>query len=65
VTFGQAASPFAGKERPEKGEHFVSPDLVCEVAFTEWTPEGRLRHPRYLGLRDDKAAGAVVREGPK
>jgi len=59
----QAASPFADKERPEKGEHFVTPDMVCEVAFTEWTPEGRLRHPRYLGLRGDKAAGAVVREG--
>ena len=32
-------------------------------AFTEWTRAGRLRHPRFLGLRDDKAAGEVVREG--
>jgi len=55
-------SPFADKERPGKGEHYVTPELVCEVAFTEWTEEGRLRHPRYLGLRDDKPAEDVVRE---
>ncbi len=61
----QTASPFTGKERPEKGEHFVTPDLVCEIAFTEWTPDGKLRHPRFLGLRRDKPAGEVVREQPK
>jgi len=38
-------------------------ELVAEVAFTEWTNGGRLRHPRYLGLREDKAAEQVVREG--
>lgn len=58
----QTTSPFTDRERPEKGEHFVTPELVCEVAFTEWTNEGKLRHPRYLGLRDDKQAVDVVRE---
>lgn len=58
-------SPFADKERPDKEEHFVTPELVCEVAFTEWTDEGKLRHPRYLGLRDDKPAEDVVREKPR
>jgi bifunctional non-homologous end joining protein LigD len=58
----QDSTPFADKMRLEKGEHFVSPDLVCEVAFSEWTGEGKLRHPRFLGLRDDKPARDVVRE---
>ncbi|NYT08115.1 MAG: ATP-dependent DNA ligase [Methanomicrobiales archaeon] len=58
----QEISPFADKVRPEKGEHFVSPDLVCEVAFSEWTDDGRLRHPRFLGMRDDKPAEDVVLE---
>jgi bifunctional non-homologous end joining protein LigD len=35
---------------------------VAQVGFSEWTPDGKLRHPRFLGLRDDKPAGAVVRE---
>ncbi len=42
--------------------HWVSPRHVCEVGFTEWTGAGRLRHPRYLGLRTDKDAIEVVRE---
>jgi len=41
---------------------WVRPELVAEVAFTEWTPEGRLRHPAYLGLRTDKLAREIVRE---
>jgi bifunctional non-homologous end joining protein LigD len=36
--------------------------MVCEVAFTEWTGEERLRHPVYLGMRDDKEANQVVKE---
>jgi bifunctional non-homologous end joining protein LigD len=35
---------------------------VAELAFGEWTSDGRLRHPSYLGLRDDKAPGDVTRE---
>ena len=59
------SSPFADKERPEKGEHFITPDLVCEVAFTEWTDDGKLRHPRFMGMRQDKPAKDVVREKPR
>jgi DNA ligase D-like protein (predicted ligase) len=45
-----------------KGTHWVEPELVAQVGFTEWTPDGKLRHPRYLGLRDDKSPADVVRE---
>jgi DNA ligase D-like protein (predicted ligase) len=45
-----------------KGVHWVRPSLVAQVGFAEWTPDGKLRHPRYLGLRDDKTADQVVRE---
>jgi bifunctional non-homologous end joining protein LigD len=43
--------------------HYVRPELVAEIEFGEWTGEGILRHPSYMGLRDDKAPGDVVREG--
>jgi len=56
-------SPFDDGPR-EREVHFVTPDLVAEVGFTEWTDDGRLRHPRYLGLREDKAPQEVVRETP-
>jgi DNA ligase D-like protein (predicted ligase) len=49
---------------PSGDVHWIRPDLVAEVAFTEWTDDGRLRHPRFLGLRHDKAAEDVVREVP-
>jgi bifunctional non-homologous end joining protein LigD len=45
-----------------KDAHFVTPTLVAEVRFTEWTGSGRIRHPAYLGLREDKPAADVVRE---
>jgi DNA ligase D-like protein (predicted ligase) len=45
-----------------KGVHWVRPELVAQVGFSEWTPDGKLRHPRYLGLRDDKRPEQVVRE---
>ena len=54
-------NPFAGKGLP-RDAHFVQPELVAEVRFTEWTEGGRIRHPAYLGLRDDKAAAEVRRE---
>lgn len=47
------------------GRHWVQPKLVGEVAFSEWTADGRLRHPSFQGLRRDKAATDVVREKPK
>jgi DNA ligase D-like protein (predicted ligase) len=46
----------------ERDVTWVEPELVAQVGFTEWTSDGRLRHPRFLGLRDDKPAGKVVRE---
>ena len=56
-------SPFADPGSvPERKATWVAPRLVAQVAFTEWTSAGRLRHPRFLGLRDDKAASEVVRE---
>jgi DNA ligase D-like protein (predicted ligase) len=54
-------SPFADEIR-ERHITWVRPELVGQVGFSEWTRDGRLRHPRYLGLRDDKAASEVVRE---
>ncbi len=45
-----------------KGAHFVRPELVGEVAFGEWTPAGRLRHPKWKGLRPDKDPEDVTRE---
>lgn len=56
-------SPFGDPgEIRERGVSWVRPELVAQVAFTEWTGHGRLRHPRFLGLREDKAAREVVRE---
>jgi DNA ligase D-like protein (predicted ligase) len=55
-------SPFAASDPPSRGAHWVKPKLVGQIAFTEWTLEGRLRHPRYLGLRFDKRPSAVVQE---
>ena len=56
-------APFADQGLP-RGARWAEPELVAQVAFTEWTPDGRLRHPRYLGLRDDKSSREVVRELP-
>jgi DNA ligase D-like protein (predicted ligase) len=46
----------------ERGVTWTEPTLVAQLAFTEWTSAGRLRHPRFLGLRADKPASEVVRE---
>jgi bifunctional non-homologous end joining protein LigD len=55
------ASPFSDAVR-ERGATWVEPRLVAQIGFSEWTRDGRLRHPRFLGLREDKAAEEVVRE---
>lgn len=55
-------SPFDRGEPETKRVHFVTPKLVCEVAFSEWTADNRLRHPRYEGLRRDKNADDVHKE---
>jgi bifunctional non-homologous end joining protein LigD len=57
--------PFADVHPIPRGTHWVEPELVAQIGFSEWTRDGRLRHPRYLGLRDDKPAGEVVRERPQ
>jgi bifunctional non-homologous end joining protein LigD len=56
-------TPFVDPVR-EKGQHWVRPELVCAVGFSEWTTDGQLRHPRFLGLRTDKKPEEVVRERP-
>ena len=58
-----ATSPFVGDRLPRRGVHWVRPKLVAQIGFTEWTPEDKLRHPRFLGLRDDKRPTEVVKEG--
>jgi bifunctional non-homologous end joining protein LigD len=57
----QAESPFADEVR-EPSATFVRPTLVAQIAYTEWTKDGKLRHPAFLGLRDDKSARGVHRE---
>jgi ATP-dependent DNA ligase len=57
------APPFAAPDEiRERHVTWVKPELVAQVGFTEWTDQGRLRHPRFQGLRDDKQARKVVRE---
>jgi DNA ligase D-like protein (predicted ligase) len=56
---------FADGKLPRQGVHWVKPELVGQVTFTEWTRDGRLRHPRFEGLREDKPAHDVVREVPR
>lgn len=63
----RATSPFS-PEPPRAwtgaSRHWVAPELVAEVVFSEWTHDGRLRHPSFQGLRFDKPARDVVREAP-
>jgi bifunctional non-homologous end joining protein LigD len=74
---GQAGCPFAnlpelrniaGRQGIGRAEmrrcHWVRPELVCQIRFTEWTRDNHLRHPVFLGLREDKSAREVVRETP-
>jgi len=57
----RAESPFAAGSVP-RGAQFVAPELVVEVRFGEWTDDGIIRHPVYLGLRTDRDPETVVRE---
>ncbi|HEY3044384.1 MAG TPA: DNA ligase D [Vicinamibacterales bacterium] len=52
------------RERPKTNErpHWAQPKLVAQIKFTEWTADGKLRHPVYLGLRDDKKPEEIVKE---
>jgi DNA ligase D-like protein (predicted ligase) len=56
------APPFTAGTGLPRAAHWVLPEVVVQVAFMEWTPYGKMRHPRLLGVRTDKAARDVVRE---
>src|SRR6185369_13139625 len=56
--------PFRVAPKTNMPVHWVRPELVCEVEFQEWTTDGRMRIPIFMGLRDDKPARAVKREKP-
>lgn len=59
-------NPFENKDQlKEKLVHFVSPKIVVEIGFEEWTKDNKLRQPRFQGIRDDKKAKDVIRETPK
>jgi DNA ligase D-like protein (predicted ligase) len=60
----QDESPFETFKPIPPGTRWVRPELVAQVGFSEWTRDARLRHPRYIGLREDKPAAEVVREVP-
>jgi DNA ligase D-like protein (predicted ligase) len=57
-------SPFVDARPIPRGTHWTKPELVAQIGFAEWTGDGRLRQPRFLGLRDDKRPRDVVRESP-
>jgi len=57
--------PFAADSAIPGGSHWVRPELVCEVAFGEWTRDNRIRHSVFHGLRADKKAADIVREHPR
>jgi DNA ligase D-like protein (predicted ligase) len=63
VPLHRPTSPFSEGPSPAGDIQWVTPKLVGEVGFSEWTSAGLLRHPRFLGLRDDKPARQVRREG--
>jgi bifunctional non-homologous end joining protein LigD len=63
VPLQRQTSPFTPGPAPAAEVQWVTPRLVVEIGFGEWTPAGLLRHPRYLGLRDDKSAAEVRKEG--
>jgi bifunctional non-homologous end joining protein LigD len=57
--------PFVDVRPVPRGAHWTRPELVAQIGFAEWTTDGRLRQPRFLGLRDDKRPAEVVRERPR
>ena len=58
-------SPFITEPKPNAPVHWVKPELVCEMSFSEWTKEGYMRHPQFEGLRPDKKPANVHREKAK
>ncbi len=60
----RSASPFVRGTPVGRGHHWVEPRLVAEVRFSEFTRDGGIRHPSFLGLRDDKRPEDCLRETP-
>jgi bifunctional non-homologous end joining protein LigD len=58
----QKTSPFSEEPDTNEPAHWVKPKVIVEVKFNEWTDEGKLRQPVYLGVRDDKDPRSVGRE---
>jgi len=65
VTNASSATAAVKSVKPNAPVHWVKPELVCEMEFSEWTSGGQMRHPSYKGLRDDKAPAEVRRERAK
>jgi bifunctional non-homologous end joining protein LigD len=61
----QKTCPFRIRPKPKGTVHWVQPLLVCEVSFADWTNDGQMRHPVFLGLREDLDAATVQREMPQ
>ncbi|HEY4525340.1 MAG TPA: non-homologous end-joining DNA ligase [Candidatus Paceibacterota bacterium] len=61
----KSAKPLMGQVARESDVTWIRPKLVAEIKFTEWTKSGQMRHPVFLGLRNDKPARMVIREVPK
>jgi DNA ligase D-like protein (predicted ligase) len=57
--------PFTDAKPIPRGTHWTRPQMVAQIGFAEWTNDGRLRQPRFLGLRDDKEPDEVIRERPR
>jgi bifunctional non-homologous end joining protein LigD len=62
---GSAEPAFVDARPVPRGAHWTRPELVAQIGFAEWTSDGRLRQPRFLGLRDDKSPAEVIRERPQ
>ena len=61
----RSQSPFADESKPNAPVHWVRPELVCEMSFSEWTSDGMMRHPAFEGLRPDKRPDQVHIEKPR
>ncbi len=61
----QKTSPFETEPKPNAPVHWVKPLLVCEMNFSEWTKDGSMRQPKFVGMREDKKPTSVRREKPK
>jgi bifunctional non-homologous end joining protein LigD len=60
----RAQSPFERRSPTGRGHHWIEPELVCEVRFSDWTDDGGIRHPAFVGLRADKKPEECRRDEP-